>query len=360
MSVITDKKFINLVSPELRNFKWKKESLANCACPICGDSKKNLRKSRGYFYQKHGRFFYKCHNCGYWANIYTFLKDVHPSLCKEYTLENFRDGTSNLLSKKFDNNKKKKVQDSKMLGLSFRKPQKPRDSYKILGDIPCIKDLPKDHVAVKFANIRVIPKQHWRLLYYTDDFGSLMKRLDPTSLPMGGKEERLIIPFFNEHGDVVAIQGRSLRFNDETNARNTVKYITVKVDRSIDRLWYGLWRCNPDKRVFVVEGPIDSLFLNNSVAMVGAGAINNIPDRLVDSDLVFVLDNEPRNKQIVKYIEELIKQGKTVCIWPNEILEKDINDMSYNISTKKIEKMINSNSFNGLEATARLREWKKV
>ena len=132
------------------------------------------------------------------------------------------------------------------------------------------------------------------------------------------------------------------------------------MDRSIDRLWYGLWRCNPDKRVFVVEGPIDSLFLNNSVAMVGAGAINNIPDRLVDSDLVFVLDNEPRNKQIVKYIEELIKQGKTVCIWPNEILEKDINDMSYNISTKKIEKMINSNSFNGLEATARLREWKKV
>jgi len=151
-----------------------------------------------------------------------------------------------------------------------------------------------------------------------------------------------------------------LNINAEHNAMSTVKYITVKVDKSIDRLWYGLWRCDPKKTVYVVEGPIDSLFIPNSIAMVGAGAINNMPSRLVDSNMVFALDNEPRNKQIVQYNEELVRQGKKVCVWPKGIEEKDINDMSYSISTKKIKKIMDENSFSGLEATARLREWKKV
>ena len=84
-----------------------------------------------------------------------------------------------------------------------------------------------------------------------------------------GKEDRIVIPFFNSHGDVVAVQGRAINFKDEENARQTAKYITIKADKSIDRLWYGLWRANTKKRVYVVEGPIDSLFLENAVAMVG-------------------------------------------------------------------------------------------
>lgn len=354
MSIITDKKFINLISSELRNFKWKKDNLANCSCPICGDSKKNKRKARGYFYQKHGRFFYKCHNCSFWSSIYNFLKEVSPSLCKEYSLDNYKNGSAGAFRK--ERKKKKEVAVPDMI---FKRPNKIRDGYKIMGDIPCLKDLDEDHNAVKFANIRIIPKQHWGLLYYTDDFGSLMKRLDPNCLPTG-KEPRLVIPFFNRHGDVVAVQGRSLSMKDEYNARSTVKYLTVKVDHSIDRLWYGMWRCDPKKRVYVVEGPIDSLFLKNSVAMVGAGAIDNIPSRLVDTDMVYVLDNEPRNRQIVQYNEDLIRKGKKVCIWPKTISEKDVNDMAYNISTRKIQKIIDENSFSGLEATARLREWKKL
>jgi hypothetical protein len=352
MSIITDKKFINLVSPELRNFKWKKENLANCSCPICGDSKKNKRKARGYFYQKHGRFFYKCHNCDYWASIYKFLGDVSPSLRKEYSLESFKN------EKPKDSRKKRKVVPAEEM-LNFRKPKKPRDSYNILDGLSCLKDLKDDHPAVKFANLRIIPKQHWGILYYTDDFGSLMEKIDPECLAVG-KEQRLVIPFFNKSGDVVAVQGRALNMQDENNARNTVKYITVKADKSIERLWYGLWRVDPKKRVYVVEGPIDSLFLRNATAMVGAGAIRSIPKKFIDSDMVYVLDNEPRNKQIVQYNEDLIRQGKKVCIWPSSVDEKDINDMAYNTSTRDIQKIIDNNTFKGIEATARLREWKKL
>jgi hypothetical protein len=147
---------------------------------------------------------------------------------------------------------------------------------------------------------------------------------------------------------------------DEVNARATVKYITIKYDKSIDRLWYGLWRTDPNKRVYVVEGPIDSLFLNNAVAMVGAGALKEIPLRFKNSEMTYILDNEPRNKQICAYVEKLIELGRDVCIWPDNIKEKDINDMVYRMSTRNIQKMIDKNTFSGLEATLRFRDWKKV
>ncbi len=346
MSIILDKKFINLASGMLRNFKWKRNSLANCSCPICGDSKKDKKKARGYFYEKHSRFFYKCHNCGHWSNLYKFLTAVNPQLAKEYSLESIR---NNIAS----------IQSPKKEEVLIKKKNPPRDKHNILNDLMCLVDLKKDHPAVEFANIRIIPKQHWGILYYTDDFGALMKSMDPES-PAVGAEPRLVIPFFNSHGDVVAVQGRAINMTSEANARKTIKYLTVKSDKSIDRLWYGLWRCNPKKRIYAVEGPIDSLFLKNAVAMVGAGSIGQIPIRLEETDLVYVLDNEPRNKQIVQYNKKLIEMGKTVCIWPSKIEEKDINDMAYKISTREIQKLIDENSYSGLKAKIKLMEWRKV
>ena len=186
-----------------------------------------------------------------------------------------------------------------------------------------------------------------------------MSQLDPDCLPVG-KEERLVIPFFNSHGVVVGAQGRSLNMKDESNARYTLKYLTVKGDKSIDRLWYGLWRTDPKKRVYAVEGPIDSLFLQNAVAMVGAGALKETPTRYDNTPITYILDNEPRNKQICAYIEKLIELGREVCIWPDNIKEKDINDMAYNMSTRKIQKLIDENTFSGLEATLRYRDWRKI
>ena len=351
MSTHIDKTFINRVSPTLRNFKWKRATLANCSCPICGDSQKNKNKARGFFYQKSNDFFYKCHNCGYGSTLYNFLKEVNPSLCKEYSLERWKDGETG-------NSNYKKPKDEEVFKFIDKKPAfKKKD--KILDGLDRLCDLPDDHLAVTFANMRIIPKQHWKLLYYTNDFGNFMRLLDPNCASVGA-EERLVIPFFNSHGDVVACQGRALNMKAEADARTTAKYITVKADKSIDRLWYGLWRANPQNRVYVVEGPIDSLFLQNSVAMVGAGALKNIPERLEKTPITYILDNEPRNRQICNYIEKLIELGRDVCIWPDKIKEKDINDMAYNMSTRKIQKIIDENTFNGLKATLRFRDWRKV
>jgi len=351
VTTFIDKMFIDRVSPTLRNFKWKKNDLANCSCPICGDSQKNQRKARGFFYQKGNDFFYKCHNCGVGHNIYNFLKEVSPSLCKEYSLERFRNGESG-------KSNYKKPKEKELFNFIDSKPKFKRKD-EVLDQLECLSNLPSDHIAVQFANVRIIPKQHWGLLYYTDDFGSFMKELDP-SCASAGKEERLVIPFFNKSGDVVAAQGRALTIEDEMNARATAKYITVKYDKSIDRLWYGMWRAKPNKRVYVVEGPIDSLFLTNAVAMVGAGALKIIPDRFAETPMTYILDNEPRNKQICAYVEKLIEMGREVCIWPDNIKDKDINDMAHHMSTRKIQKMIDENTFSGLQATLRFRDWRKV
>lgn len=345
MSIIIDRQFIDIASRNLRNFKWKKEGLANCSCPICGDSQKDKKKARGYFYSKHGRFFYKCHNCDYWANLTDFLKAINPSLYKEYCIQLWKGGMT------LDNFKKKKDEGEEIM-LKFKKPK----FDKMLKGCKCLKDLPKDHPAVQFADLRIIPKQHWDKLYFTENFGDLAAHLD-SEQKLFRYDPRLVIPFYNKKGEVVAVQGRALSMKAENEARKTVKYITVKADKSIERLWYGMWRANPKKRVYVVEGPIDSLFLSNAVAMVGAGAVENIPARFVDSDMVFVLDNEPRNKQIVKYNEKLIAAGKKVCIWPKGMIEKDINDMAYNMSVRDIQKVIDTNTFGGLEASLRLKEW---
>lgn len=351
MSIFVDKKFINLVSTQLENFKWKSDKLANCRCPICGDSQKNRNKARGFFYQKGNDYFYKCHNCGAGHSLYRFLEHVSPPLMREYGVERWKNG---------ENGRSNYIKPKEDEMFTFSRP-KFEPKHDLLKPLLRVKDAPNNHIVRQFVEMRKIPKRFWDILYFTDDFGSYMKLVDSDiTNVIPGKEPRLIIPFFNKNNDVVAVQGRVLTMKGEQQARQTARYITVKADKSIDRLWYGMWRANPKKRVYVVEGPIDSLFVPNTIAMVGADANDELPARFVNSDVVFALDNEPRNAQIVRYFEKLIKMGRQVCIWPEGLKDKDINDMIYHMSASEIKKVIDANTVSGLEAKLRFNDWKKV
>ena len=352
MSTYIDIKYINLVSVQLEKFSWKKDNLANCRCPICGDSKRNKTKARGYFYKKGNDFFYKCHNCGAGHSLYRFLESVSPSLTKEYSLERWRNGENG-------RSNYKKPDEDKMFDIFKTKPEVKSN---LLKPLLCAKSAPANHDVRKFLDYRNIPEKFYDILYYTDNFRKYIQLVDPetSSVDLGPPEPRLVIPFFNKKGGVVAIQGRSLKPSDEAKARVTAKYITVKADKSIDRLWYGMWRANPKKTVYVVEGPLDSLFIPNTIAMVGAGAIDNVHTRFENSKLVYALDNEPRNHQIVHFNEKLIDKGASVCIWPSTVKKKDINDMIFEMSSSKIKKIIDDNTYSGLEAKFKLNEWKRI
>jgi len=344
-----DIKYINMLSPKLEKFSWRRRNIATCRCPVCGDSKKKKSKTRFYFYESKDSFYVKCHNCGYASSFYNFLKSTDALLFRDYSSERY-------LNKMNNTGKEEETTMISMFKNAFKKFE-PKDEF--LNKIPKISELPENHIARQFVEFRKIPKIYYDILYFSDDFGKWMRSVDPDSDSLG-KEKRLVIPFFNKHGQMVAAQGRVLTMKGEMNARNTARYITVKADKSIDRLWYGLWRSDPSKKIYVVEGPLDSLFIPNTVALVGAAAINQIHPRIENSDLIFVLDNEPRNEQIVNFNKKLIEDGRKVCIWPDSIKQKDINDMIYTLNPQEIQKIIDKNTFQGLEAMFRLSRWSKI
>jgi len=328
MTLYIDKKFVNLVSGSLEKFKWKKDTLATCRCFKCGDSQKNKSKTRGYFFEHKGHYVYKCHNCGFSCGVYGVLETISPSLAKEYAFE------------KFKNENPKQIESKQEVA---RQP--------MFTDLGTRLDLLNDnHTAIKYVKSREIPKDKYCNFYYCTDFGKIMRSFERE----GTKEPRLVIPFYNDSGELIGVQGRSL---DPTG--QAIRYITLKREGE-ERLWYNLDKIDTRETVYVTEGPIDSMFIPNGVAMQGAGWLAELPDKLKKSKIVFIFDNEPRNLEIVSLIGKYVEAGRNVVIWPSEIDKKDINDMvlAYGINTTM--KLIINNVYSGLIAKMKYTYWKKV
>jgi hypothetical protein len=326
MSIYIDKKYVNMVSPSLEKFKWKKANLATCRCFKCGDSKKNKSKTRGYFFELNGKYVYKCHNCGFACNLYSVLENISPTLCKEYIFENFKDNEP----------------EAKHVEVKAQ----PTPSFTELGTRLDL--LNPDHKAVTYVNSRFIPKEKHSNFYYTHDFGKIMRSFDRD----GKEEERLVIPFYDDEGKLLGVQGRAF-------SENAVRYITLKQE-GCTRLWYNLDKVDPRSTVYVTEGPIDSMFIPNGIAMQGAGWLSEMPDKIKNSKVVFIFDNEPRNIEIVDLLGKYIDAGRDVVIWPEEINKKDINDMVVAYGHQQTMKLIINNVYSGLKAKMKYTYWKKV
>lgn len=325
MSLYLDKKYINLVSTSLEKFKWKKDNLANCRCPICGDSEVNKNKARGYFFSSENTYFYKCHNCGSSFNIYKFLEIMSPSLFQQYCLDRFKDEPQNqILEKTIINH--------------ARFSNTP--SYDL------IDDLPENHEAKLFIEQRKIPIKN-RKIGYTETFGKLAKEFNSDYNLLDDK--RIIIPIFDEHNQCIGIQGRSLK-----NIKP--KYITLKRNENI-KLIYGTEKIDKSKPIFIVEGPIDSLFIPNTIACLGVGNFLEVREKFQNQDLIFILDNEPRNKNVVDVMKKLIDKNEKVCIFPQFIKDKDINDMV--LKNIDVVGIINQNTFSGAAAHLTYNTWRK-
>ena len=320
-----DVRFINLISSRLSKFKRVKPDLYNFRCPICGDSEKTKNKARGYLYRIKTNTNYKCHNCGISLSFNNFLKQVDPALHKEYTLEKFKEGHTgkNFVAKepKFEFEKPK---FKKTLKIGLPKASSNQDAKKYLED----RKLDPD----KF--------------YYTDKFKEWTNSKVHTFDDLTYDEPRIIIPLIYED-KFVGYQGRSL-------GPSKVKYITVMLDDDAPKI-YGLDKVGRDAPVFVTEGPFDSTFIRNSIAMCGADAD---VDRWGISNPVYIYDNEPRNREIVNRISKTIDRGYQVVIWPDHINVKDINDMV--MSGLDVQSVIESNTYSGLQAKLKFTTWKKI
>jgi predicted RNA-binding Zn-ribbon protein involved in translation (DUF1610 family) len=338
MSVFIDRKYLKLLSPKLNRFSQKKEDLFNFRCPFCGDSQKHLHKARGYVYRKKNDYFYKCQNCGIGHTMYNFINLLDANLVKEYALERYAD----------THKTPTKIEKTE---LKFEAPvfkKKPKGL-----NLPKIIDLPIDHYAAQYCIGRKIPEATYNTLYYANDFKAFIDEL----LPDHGKDlkeddPRLIIPFFDNDGSLLAVQGRALR-------DSKIRYITIKLAEESIKI-FGLDRVNKSEKVYVTEGPIDSLFLPNAVATADANLANAV-NYVTRDKLVLVFDNEPRNKDICKLMDKAIENHFAICIWPEMMQEKDINDMILSgFTSDEIVDIIDKNTFVNLRAKMEFIQWKKV
>ena len=332
MSSYIDLKFINNLKSRLGQFKQKNDYLFNFRCPHCGDSKKSKLKSRAYFYRVKNDMFFKCHNCGMGQNLANFIKFIDPQMHSQYLLERYKGGTPATPKPKFD--------------------FKPIfEETNLLDDCKKISDLDDKHPAKQYVLKRKIPSVFFDKLYFCDKFGQLVNKIKPKTYNTKSDHPRLIIPFYDTTGKLFAFQGRAF-------GKEQPKYITVKIDENKQKV-FGLERVNFQQPVYIVEGPIDSLFIDNCLAAAGADLI--LKNKIPNDQVTYIFDNEPRNREIIKRMYDVIEQDYNIVIWSDDIQLKDVNDMIISgISKEEISKIISNNTYSKLSALTKLSYWKKV
>jgi hypothetical protein len=77
--------------------------------------------------------------------------------------------------------------------------------------------------------------------------------------------------------------------------------------------------------------------------------------------MVVVYDNEPRSAETRKKLERAIINGYKVCIWPENLEAKDVNDMVMSgLSQDFIRYIIDTHTFSDLRARLELTKWSKA
>lgn len=334
-----EEKYIGMLSNRLERFT-KKGMAWNFRCHICGDSKKDKSKARGYILQRKGSYSYFCHNCGASLSFPKFLQGIDQQMYEEYCVERFRDEKGHITTK----------QPEPDIG-RFLQPK--FSKYGPLKQLKTISQLDHTHPAKMYVEKRKIPSNTHYKLFYAPKFKAFVNTLIPEKFIVDEThkdEPRLIIPFLDENKDLFGFQGRSF-------SKDGVRYITIILNHSKPKI-FGLDSIDSTKAVYITEGPLDSLFLENAVAMAGSDASDVA---CLGNNLVYVYDNEPRNKEIVKKIEKVIEKGHSVVIWPSSLKEKDVNDMVLaGMTPLDVQMMIKANTVKGLQANLALNIWKKV
>ena len=329
-----DDKYLGLISPRLEKFKKVRAGVYNFRCPYCGDSQRHKNKARGYIYRNKADYNFKCHNCGMTRSFTYFLKDRDRPLYDEYVMERYKEGLTG---------KGTVTPEPK-----FTFPQPKFRKKDICDELTKISELNTTHRAKKYLINRGINEDTLSKLYYCPNFKEWTNKHKKIFDNTNHDDQRIIIPLRHSDGQLFGYQGRSL---DPTSK---MRYITVMLDEDAPKL-YGLEKINTKKPIYILEGPFDSLFVENSVAMCGS----DVDIRSFGwSDYIWVFDNEPRNREIVSRIERCINRGDKVIIWPSHIQEKDVNEMilaKYDICT-----ILEGSTHSELTAKLKLNLWKKV
>ena len=322
-----EEKYVNLLSSQLRNFKRKKPGLWNFNCPLCADAQK---VGRGYIYTKKGELKFHCHNCTQSLRFTTFLKKLNANLYLEFVKERLAD-----------------KKDDWVRPVEEKKAEPVFDVFK---DLKTLADLSPTHPARMYILKRQIPDGYLKRLFYAPYFKHWVNTVIPQKFNnLDYDEPRLVIPYIDKDVSIIGFTGRSF------DPKADLRYIEIPVDPDKRRV-FNLDQVDLNKPHYVVEGPIDAMFLPTCIA-AGGSTLRQI----MNEHSIGVFDNQPRNVEIVKLIEKCIQAGRTVVIWPSWLAGKDVNEFVLNgHSPKELVGIITENTYSGLRASAKFNKWKKI
>jgi len=334
-----DDKYVMLLSGHVDRFKVISHSplQVNFRCPICGDSKKSKTKARGYVYRvPDGSVLFKCHNCSEGTTLRKLLKIVNTRLFEEYSSEYFRqDPAKRSFTESADRSREAVPNDA------------PRQREPV--GLVRLSDLPKEHDAVVYWGGRSIPAQRMGDAWWTDSyFAWVNANVIPEKFSVGAVRHdagRIVFPLRDAQKNISGYTGRSIRGEEP-------KYVAIKIaGEGVPMAAFGMDRIDTTHDVLVLEGPIDSLFLPNAVAMGTSNRrLDGIPKR------VMIYDNEPRSPQLVGIMSKSIAAGEKIVIWP-DIPEKDVNEMV--LAGRRPLEIIKRRTFRGLQARMEFAAWKR-
>ena len=332
-----DHKYVGLASNRLPKFKRKSDKLYSFRCVFCGDSQKDKNKTRGYLYVHKDRISYKCHNCNLSTSLYKLLNHLDSSLGNAYKLEQFSNNHSTFAHK--------------VPAILEKKPKIEPSESNILIDLGLIPAhlLPENHRIVNYLQSRKIPRSRWVDLYYARDM-RVLEKLNKSYENRLISEERMVIPFRDMAGNITGVTGRAM-------GNNKLRYVTVRVtdDAMID----GLNLLDLSQTIYVTEGPIDSMFVDNAIA-VGGSDFKRVVAQFDRNKIILIFDNQPRNKQLVDIMNQMITQNYKLVIWPSNWRYKDINEAIIDgITSSTLMQTLHTHSHQHLTLKLAMREWNK-
>lgn len=324
------------LSASLEGFAVKKNSplLINFRCPVCGDSKDNKHRTRGYIIQEsNGKYYFYCHNCRAHMSFAKFLEYLNPELYRQFRMDVFKQSPDQMtLPETF---KKKKIH------------------FQNIDKLMKISTLRPTHMARRYLDDRGIATKFHYKLYYAPNFRDFLMDIDPEKAQdMKQNGKRLVIPFTDASGTVTSITARSLDGLEP-------KYLVATFDPDALSV-FGLDNVDFSHTFYGMEGSFDSMFVENALAF-GGQHYNDIFESYISpfkDRFVVVYDNEPRNKHTVKAMRKVIRDGYGLVIWPDWIEQKDINEM-VKAGVTNIQQILEENTFRGLPAEVHLAAWSK-
>lgn len=219
-----DQKFISTLSSRLEGFH-RVGANVNFRCPVCGDSKENKSKRRGWLLagKSHPVFF--CHNCPVSMSFSNFIKFIDPTLYREYIFE--------LMQEKNQSSPEKTVQKVKV---EIEEIPEVNDYIKdFLDAFTPILSLQEDHPARTYLLDRKIPEDKLKYLYFAENMQDVHKidKLGKYKKRILDKDSRIILPIWGKNS-LIGISCRSL---DPCSSK---RYLIYKFEEEMP-LVFGLY-----------------------------------------------------------------------------------------------------------------------